>query len=60
MAALLEDPGLSPSTHIAAHVTPIPGSPVHSSGIQVYCMDVVHRLTGSQNTHTAFYSMWCF
>lgn len=51
---LPEDPGLVPSTHMAAlnHLTPVLGDLMPSSGLQGNCMHMVHRNTYRQNTDT--------
>jgi hypothetical protein len=54
LVALPEDPGLIPSTHMAAHrhmLTLVPGDPTPSSGFNRHCMHVVHILKCRQNTH---------
>jgi hypothetical protein len=47
-AALPDDVGLIPSTHMAAAV---PGNPT-PSGLQRHCMHVLYKHTCRQNTHT--------
>ena len=57
-AALLEDPGFVPSTHMEAHsspgatTAPVPGDFMPSSGLHGHCMYMVHRLDVQLNTHT--------